>query len=118
MYCAHAVSCTVKTRVREPKFFQARLRRFLSKWCQVENEATRVLKQVCHWWVWSTWAYFWYSMHNMHNTCVLLPYGIGNGIINFKKEAIITWVYVGMQVQGYIDLHVICLIARALFSFY
>ena len=33
------------------------------------------------------------------------------------KEEVILWVYVGMQVQGYIDLHVNCLIARVLYAF-
>ena len=34
------------------------------------------------------------------------------------KEEIIMWVYVGMHVQGYIDLHVKSLIARVLSLFY
>ena len=33
------------------------------------------------------------------------------------KEEVILWVYVGMKVQGYIDLHVNCLIARVLYAF-
>ena len=48
--------------------------------------------------------------------CVRLPYGIGIGIV--IKKAINMWVYVCMQVQGYIALHVYCLIARVLSSFY
>ena len=47
--------------------------------------------------------------------CCLWPNGISASML---KEAIIMWVYVGMQVQGYIDLQVNCPIARVLSSYY